>query len=671
MTDDDLPFGSTAPELDAAAIERARIRVDGLVRVRRRRRRTWVAAPAIGVLVASALVAVGIGRHEGPDHEAVSSATRGAGSVGGWVRVDDWPLPARTAATNVWTGSELLVIGGVLDTCPARADCAGPARRFADGAALDPKTGHWRTIAPAPWDLDVSSAVAVGRSVFVWATPDPQDMSRGPFGRPAGMLRYDIERDRWSEEWQPNVDQKWWSLVAAGDRLIADPGSDERSDVGMWLFDPGPRTWQQLPDDPLPKLFDRSVVYDQGDVYLFGKELIPQPGSERPALQLAARLDLATMRWEELPASQSIGAGMWAAGDGVMLNPSLGGADGGEVNNWGRRYPEGAVFDAAERRWRDLPEVPGLLAGRTSSGFLGSERSLFLDVAGGALFDVAADAWIEMPSAPGGTNLARMTGTAGDVAVALLGSRPTNGGLPEPLRDVWIWRPPDRSRPTTASSSTTPSTTSSTSIPPDDATPPSTPDDVPDTVQITCASGRASVSGSAVRAQPDGVHLSVDNTSGEPAVLNVGQGGDQVPTGVTATVQALAPGTVSVSCGYDENRRIVPAGTIEVTDPAGVWRPTDLDCSTLPLTSWEGEASTAASPEDAVRWWAANRPEDLLAPVAADDDIAVVGYPEAVEPVYVTRHAGSDTNIFVLRRVSGGWQATPHEGCQRSSRVPG
>ena len=142
-------------------------------------------------------------------------------------------------------------------------------------------------------------------------------------------------------------------------------------------------------------------------------------------------------------------------------------------------------------------------------------------------------------------------------------------------------------------------------------------------------------------------------------------------TGVTATVQALAPGTVSVSCGYDENRRIVPAGTIEVTDPAGVWRPTDLDCSTLPLTSWEGEASTAASPEDAVRWWAANRPEDLLAPVAADDDIAVVGYPEAVEPVYVTRHAGSDTNIFVLRRVSGGWQATPHEGCQRSSRVPG
>ena len=31
---------------------------------------------------------------------------------------------------------------------------------------------------------------------------------------------------------------------------------------------------------------------------------------------------------------------------GLLWNPSLGGADGGQVNNWGRAYPYGGVFDA-------------------------------------------------------------------------------------------------------------------------------------------------------------------------------------------------------------------------------------------------------------------------------------------------------------------------------------
>src|SRR5690606_31588462 len=53
------------------------------------------------------------------------------------------PLSGREAAASVWTGTELLIWGG-----GAGGDADG--RTFADGAAYDPATDTWRTLAPSP-----------------------------------------------------------------------------------------------------------------------------------------------------------------------------------------------------------------------------------------------------------------------------------------------------------------------------------------------------------------------------------------------------------------------------------------------------------------------------------------------------------------------------------------
>ena len=74
---------------------------------------------------------------------------------------------------------------------------------------------------------------------------------------------------------------------------------------------------------------------------------------------------------------------------------------------------------------------------------------------------------------------------------------------------------------------------------------------------------------------------------------------------------------------------------------------------------------TGATPEAAVRWWAANRPEALAEPLTPDDEGVLVGYPEARAPRYVSRRGDRDTNIFRLDRVSSGWSATPNENCPR------
>jgi hypothetical protein len=280
--------------------------------------------------------------------------------------------------------------------------------------------------------------VALDGAVYVWVAQPESDP--GIDTPPVAFLRYDLSDDRWSEQPLPPIETRWYTLLAAGGELLALPGSDEGGSQPSWRYDPASQAWTELPDDPLPRLFDRSMAYVDGYAYLFGKELVPNPGSEEPAVLLAARLDLASDRWEELPASESIGTGMWAAGDGILVNPGLGSADGGEVNNWGRSYPAGAVFDTAELRWSALPAAP--TSGARSAGYIGSDASLFFGSAGGLVLDVTRQRWIEMPAAPGGEMVARTVGAAERDAVAVSGSRWDAGATePEGVTDVWIWRP--------------------------------------------------------------------------------------------------------------------------------------------------------------------------------------------------------------------------------------
>lgn len=62
------------------------------------------------------------------------------------VPFDVGPLQARRGHSVIWTGEEMIVWGGSVDDSNSAALPAG----FADGAAFDPATDTWRIIAPAP-----------------------------------------------------------------------------------------------------------------------------------------------------------------------------------------------------------------------------------------------------------------------------------------------------------------------------------------------------------------------------------------------------------------------------------------------------------------------------------------------------------------------------------------
>jgi hypothetical protein len=300
----------------------------------------------------------------------------------------------------VWTGEEVLVVGGQSEAwCPPLADCA-PAEfsAVADGAAFDPTTWSWSPIADAPLPLSAdASAVAVGDAVYVLVP----DATYRPGGE-RGFLRYLPAVDRWEQLSAPWRDASWYQLTTVAGRLVAYPGSAEAGDLPDLVFDPSSQQWRELPMDPLAPSFDRTMVAVGGDLYLFARDLVDNPGSEQPSLTRVARFDFATDQWELRADSEILGSAPWFAEDGVLVNPRLDKADGGEVNNWGRSYPAGGVYDSTTDTWSPLPNPPsGLDEG--GEGVIGRSHASFFD-ADGVVLDWVSGEWVTIPHLPDATD---------------------------------------------------------------------------------------------------------------------------------------------------------------------------------------------------------------------------------------------------------------------------
>ena len=345
----------------------------------------------------------------------------------GWQQLPPSPLAPRQGAAGVWTGSEVLVVGGSEALCPPNASCPAPVDpAFSDGAAFDPEAQAWRAIEPAPVPvMRATAAVAAGDAYFWMTSPEPV------------LLRYRIDDDTWNRTDLPAGVGASHRMTALGDRLLFYGGSDEAGEVADIVFDPAAGAVEELPPDPLSPSYDRTIAVSGDDLFLFAKDLVAEPSSAQPSLVRTARYRPAAGTWEQLATSQSLdGSTAFAAGDGRFVFPTLGGADGGAVNNWGRSYPYGAIYDAATDTWSDLPPAPG---SASAAGAVGADGALYVGTAG-LVLDVEAGAWTEMAPIPGDTAAARNVITAGRRAFVFGGARwaRPEGEL---LGDAWLWQP--------------------------------------------------------------------------------------------------------------------------------------------------------------------------------------------------------------------------------------
>jgi hypothetical protein len=226
--------------------------------------------------------------------------------------------------------------------------------------------------------------------------------------------------------------------VAAGERLVAYRGSDEGGEKPDLVFDPTRSAWETLPDDPMTPAFDRHMEWAGDRLALFDHELVPNPGSERPSLTRVALLDVASGRWDRLPDSEILTSGPWLLDGGRLVNPSLGGADGGEINNWGRRYPDGGILELTNRRWSALPDTP---AGEAfGAGVVGLRTARFTGHRGWVL-EVPSGHWRAVPRLDEADDVAgRASVAAGRDLFVYGGVDWGRAGPGRLLGDAWLWR---------------------------------------------------------------------------------------------------------------------------------------------------------------------------------------------------------------------------------------
>ena len=302
-------------------------------------------------------------------------------ATAGWRELPAPPIAPRTGSTAAWTGKEAIFFGGTTgDLCPPNAECRTAGRTSRDGAAFDPATGTWRVVAAAPVDLPGhGQAPVVGDQVFQLADD--------------GLLVYDASDDAWSRlPGPPGPDDDGWSLHSGDGTVIALRQQQRDSRAADQQYDPAVQRWRAMPKDPLTPSFDRHVVATPHGLLLTGQPDVDQPGSDLATSLTRAAL-LEDGAWRRLPDSDQLGGRGFTWTGRRAVDSTLGGADGGQVNGFGRTVPYGGTLDLPEGRWGRLPNAPADLSGDYPLYAVAGPRI----VTHGWLYDDGQESWTKLP----------------------------------------------------------------------------------------------------------------------------------------------------------------------------------------------------------------------------------------------------------------------------------
>ena len=288
--------------------------------LRRRRTTTRVAAAAAAVaavVVVGAVVTGGDG--------ALDPAPAPAGS---WTELPTAPLSPRTGSLAVWTGDQAIFLGGQTEAfCPPGADCAAPATYARDGAAYDPSTEKWTTIAQAPAAVAYYTPHVLVDGLLVIVDDDH------------AWHAYDPEQDAWQSLPAPPTPLETYS-----ESLSATDGSVYTLGRGgnVLVLDVAAKTWSTLPPSAnQPRLAHSVLQATPEGVVKIGVDATARNDGTEPSYLLAEVYRAGA--WHRAERSDMMGGYSWHWTGERLVSPTPTCVDGGEVNPFPRCIPEGGI----------------------------------------------------------------------------------------------------------------------------------------------------------------------------------------------------------------------------------------------------------------------------------------------------------------------------------------
>lgn len=378
------------------------------------RRRTTLRVVTTSAVVGAIALTAGLAFR--PDDRPEDQEPAPPTPASGWTKAAPSPLAPRYGALMVWTGDDVLVMGGHQDTpCPPGADCVGPSDPLADAAAYDPETDGWRTIAAPPIHVGSGTPAIVSDGIVV-------------VGNAQDWWTYDPIADLWSEIDTP-------AGVNAGPRAELDGKvyavNDHRE---VSVLDVASGSWSTLPPDDLaPALTIDGLFATPSGIVLAGVNY-REAAADEPTLTQADIWDGDS--WSRLPRTGMIGWLYYWTGQRIIgIEP--GGADGGQTNNWGRYYPAAGALDPATGAWEPLP---GLDYDDRAEGPAWSVETAAgpLVATQGRVYDDTTRTWTE-PGIPDSAVDSDLNATWADGRLVFFGGY--DRGAERLSNDTWIWTP--------------------------------------------------------------------------------------------------------------------------------------------------------------------------------------------------------------------------------------
>ncbi|MGH2717011.1 MAG: hypothetical protein ACRDJU_00315, partial [Actinomycetota bacterium] len=267
-------------------------------------------------------------------------------SSGAWATLPKGPLPGIVGPVGAWSGTEFLIFGD--------PSSDGPEPATSPGAAYNPATQSWRSLAPFPLGAladSASYAVWTGSRLLVWGFfgNDPANSERGTTDTRAAM--YDPTTNRWTETSPAPVEAPIFgdAFWTGSELLVWGQVGTSGSSTGrpqLVSYQPASDTWQVLGQPP-------ASISGDGAAAWTGSELVVGGGS---AGSSAAAFTPSTGAWRSLPNAPEAFTGsnrysdLWTGSDVLIL-------DDGDVQ--GRPL----LFNPATNQWRFGTASP--VAGRT------------------------------------------------------------------------------------------------------------------------------------------------------------------------------------------------------------------------------------------------------------------------------------------------------------------
>ena len=161
-------------------------------------------------------------------------------STNEWRMLPGAPDPGRASATGVWTGTELLILGGINDDGPV-----------SDGLGFNPTTGNWRQVDDGPLGTAVPTAsIWTGTEVIIIASSGDV-----PSEQRLDVTAYSPSTDAWSTLPPPanHVNRSLSVQLVDGDILLFGSTVDDlgekavSGEFGVQVFDLGAREWRSGP----------------------------------------------------------------------------------------------------------------------------------------------------------------------------------------------------------------------------------------------------------------------------------------------------------------------------------------------------------------------------------------------------------------------------------------